>query len=145
MVESLGTEEITILSMLIVAAVTIIVGLKMNLDPEGFNESIFGKFNTTDEIAIGAASAMRMAIGGGFMAIGVINLFGSMEGGGFYGGFEGMQEILMGTALGLSVLLATVVGAKYRGYTQRMPKQATILLPTLIVICLIGRFNEYLW
>ena len=51
------------IAMQIVGAVCLLIGMKMNIDPKGFNEEIFGK--EAPESAIGEMNAMRMAIGGG--------------------------------------------------------------------------------
>ena len=50
------------LAMQIVGGVALIIGMRMNIDPVGFNKSIFGD---VEGIESGESSAMRMAIGGG--------------------------------------------------------------------------------
>jgi len=53
------------LAMQIVGGVGLLIGLRMNMDPVGFNKSIFGDVEGIDS---GESSAMRMAIGGGLWA-----------------------------------------------------------------------------
>ena len=121
-------------AMQIVGAVTLLIGMKMNIDPKGFNEDIFGK--EAHESALGEMNAMRMAIGGGVLAISAINLICSftMDDAG------SMAALLTATAVGLAVFLATVVGAKFRGYTDSIPTLPVIILPILIVISLVGAY-----
>ena len=51
-----------ILAMQIVGAITVLIGLRMNMDPVGFNKDIFGDVEGVDS---GEMSASRLAIGGG--------------------------------------------------------------------------------
>ena len=60
-----------ILAMQIVGAITVLIGLRMNVDPVGFNKDIFGDVEGVDS---GEMSASRLAIGGGIMALGLVNL-----------------------------------------------------------------------
>ena len=122
------------LAMQIVGAVTLLIGMKMNIDPKGFNEDIFGK--EAHESALGEMNAMRMAIGGGVLAISAINLICSftMDDAG------SMAALLTATAVGLALFLITVAGAKFRGYTESVPKLPFIVLPILIVVSLVGAY-----
>ena len=65
-----------ILAMQIVGAITVLIGLRMNVDPVGFNKDIFGDVEGVDS---GEMSASRLAIGGGIMALGLLNLYCSMN------------------------------------------------------------------
>jgi len=122
------------MAMQIVGAVTLLIGMKMNIDPKGFNEDIFGK--EAHESALGEMNAMRMAIGGGVLAISAINLICSftMDDAG------SMAALLTATAVGLALFLITVAGAKFRGYTESVPKLPFIVLPILIVVSLVGAY-----
>ena len=122
------------MAMQIVGAVTLLIGMKMNIDPKGFNEDIFGK--EAHENALGEMNAMRMAIGGGVLAISAINLICSftMDDAG------SMAALLTATAVGLALFLITVAGAKFRGYTESVPKLPFIVLPILIVVSLVGAY-----
>ena len=60
------------IAMQIVGAVSLLIGMKMNINPKGFNEDIFGK--EAHESALGEMNAMRMAVGGGVLAVSAINL-----------------------------------------------------------------------
>ena len=122
------------IAMQIVGAVTLLIGMKMNIDPKGFNEDIFGK--EAHESALGEMNAMRMAIGGGVLAISAINLICSftMDDAG------SMAALLTATAVGLALFLITVAGAKFRGYTESVPKLPFIVLPILIVVSLVGAY-----
>ena len=64
------------LAMQIVGGVGLLIGLRMNMDPVGFNKSIFGDVEGIDS---GESSAMRMAIGGGLWALAIINLYCSFN------------------------------------------------------------------
>ena len=122
------------LAMQIVGAVTLLIGMKMNIDPKGFNEDIFGK--EAHESALGEMNAMRMAIGGGVLAISAINLICSFT----MDDADSMAALLTATAVGLALFLTTVVGAKFRGYTDSIPKIPVIILPILIVVSLVGAY-----
>jgi len=122
------------IAMQIVGAVTLLIGMKMNIDPKGFNEDIFGK--EAHESALGEMNAMRMAIGGGVLAISAINLICSFT----MDDADSMAALLTATAVGLALFLTTVVGAKFRGYTDSIPKLPVIILPILIVVSLVGAY-----
>ena len=122
------------MAMQIVGAVTLLIGMKMNIDPKGFNEDIFGK--EAHESALGEMNAMRMAIGGGILAISAINLICSFT----MDDAASMAALLTATAVGLGLFLTTVVGAKLRGYTESIPKLPFIVLPLLMVVSLVGAF-----
>jgi hypothetical protein len=122
------------IAMQIVGAVTLLIGMKMNIDPKGFNEDIFGK--EAHESALGEMNAMRMAIGGGVLAISAINLICSFT----MDDADSMAALLTATAVGLALFLSTVVGAKFRGYTDSIPKLPVIVLPTLMVVSLVGAY-----
>ena len=122
------------IAMQIVGAVTLLIGMKMNIDPKGFNEDIFGK--EAHESALGEMNAMRMAIGGGVLAISAINLICSFT----MDDADSMAALLTATAVGLALFLITVAGAKFRGYTESVPKVPFIVLPILIVVSLVGAY-----
>jgi|TARA_B110000914_G_scaffold95466_1_gene83876 hypothetical protein len=122
------------MAMQIVGAVTLLIGMKMNIDPKGFNEDIFGK--EAHESALGEMNAMRMAIGGGVLAISAINLICSFT----MDDADSMAALLTATAVGLALFLITVAGAKFRGYTESVPKIPFIVLPILIVVSLVGAY-----
>ncbi|MDP7003167.1 MAG: hypothetical protein QF911_06355 [Candidatus Thalassarchaeaceae archaeon] len=117
------------LAMQIVGGVGLLIGLRMNMDPVGFNKSIFGDVEGIDS---GESSAMRMAIGGGVWAMAIINLYCSFNVEDAAAG----EAILTGTAIGLAAFLATVAAPKFRGYTDSIPTLPMVVLPTLIGICL---------
>ena len=122
------------MAMQIVGAVTLLIGMKMNIDPKGFNEDIFGK--EAHESALGEMNAMRMAIGGGVLAISAINLICSFT----MDDAASMAALLIATAVGLGLFLTTVVVAKFRGYTESIPMLPVIVLPLLMVVSLVGAF-----
>jgi len=51
-----------------------------------------------------------------------------------------MAALLTATAVGLALFLITVAGAKFRGYTESVPKIPFIVLPILIVVSLVGAY-----
>jgi len=122
------------IAMQIVGAVTLLIGMRMNIDPKGFNEEIFGR--EAHESALGETNAMRMAIGGGVLAISAINLICSFT----MDDADSMAALLTATAVGLALFLTTVVGAKFRGYTDSIPKLPVIILPILMVVSLAGAY-----
>lgn len=117
------------LAMQIVGGVALLIGLRMNLDPVGFNKDIFGDVEGVDSNEM---SACRMAIGGGLLALGLINLYCSFN----VDDIAATEAILIGTAIGLSTFLLTIAGAKFRGYTDSIPTLPMVVLPSLVAICL---------
>ena len=117
------------LAMQIVGGVALFIGLRMNIDPVGFNKTIFGDI---EAIESGESSAMRMAIGGGLLALAIINIYCSFN----IEDSSAGGAVLTGTALGLTALLATVAIPKFRGYTDSIPTLPMVVLPTMIAICL---------
>ena len=138
--------------MVFVGMITLIIGMRMIISPQAFNESIFGK--EVHESALGEMNAMRMAVGGGLLSLSSI-LFGSLlfipQDGGSHQTAKTFAEvsvfsgILLSTAIGLTMFLATIIGAKYRGYTKSVPKLPMIVLPILILACLIGSQDSGMW
>ena len=116
------------LAMQIVGGVALLIGLRMNIDPVGFNKSIFGD---VEGIESGESSAMRMAIGGGLLALAMVNIYCSFNVEDAAG-----KAILTGTAMGLAAFLVTVATPKFGGYTDSIPTLPMVVLPTMIAICL---------
>lgn len=122
------------IAMQIVGAVSLLIGMKMNINPKGFNEDIFGK--EAHESALGEMNAMRMAVGGGVLAVSAINLICSFT----IDDSDSMAALLTASAVGLSIFLATIVGANLRGFTEAIPKLPAIVLPILVTVCLVGAY-----
>tara|TARA_B100000497_G_C7331560_1_gene219412 strand:- start:3 stop:386 length:384 start_codon:yes stop_codon:yes gene_type:complete len=122
------------IAMQIVGVVSLLIGMKMNINPKGFNEDIFGK--EAHESALGEMNAMRMAVGGGVLAVSAINLICSFT----MDDSDSMAALLTASAVGLSIFLATIVGANLRGFTEAIPKLPAIVLPILVTVCLIGAY-----
>ena len=122
------------IAMQIVGVVSLLIGMKMNINPKGFNEDIFGK--EAHESALGEMNAMRMAVGGGVLAVSAINLICSFT----MDDSNSMAALLTASAVGLSILLATIVGANLRGFTEAIPKLPAIVLPILVTVCLVGAY-----
>ena len=120
------------IAMQIVGVVSMLIGMKMNINPKGFNEDIFGK--EAHESALGEMNAMRMAVGGGVLAVSAINLICSFS----MDDSDSMAALLTASAVGLSIFLATIVGANLRGFTEAVPKLPVIVLPILVTVCLVG-------
>ena len=81
-------------AMQIVGGVALLIGLRMNIDPVGFNKTIFGD---VEGIESGESSAMRMAIGGGLLALAMVNIYCSFNVDDAAAG----EAVLTGTALSL--------------------------------------------
>ena len=122
------------IAMQIVGAVSLLIGMKMNINPKGFNEDIFGK--EAHESALGEMNAMRMAVGGGVLAVSAINLICSFS----MDDSDSMAALLTASAVGLSIFLVTIVGANLRGFTEAVPKLPAIVLPILVTVCLVGAY-----
>ncbi len=122
------------IAMQIVGVVSLLIGMKMNINPKGFNEDIFGK--EAHESALGEMNAMRMAVGGGVLAVSAINLICSFT----MDDSDSMAALLTASAVGLSIFLATIVGANLRGFTEAIPKLPAIVLPILVTVCLVGAY-----
>ena len=122
------------IAMQIVGVVSLLIGMKMNINPKGFNEDIFGK--EAHESALGEMNAMRMAVGGGVLAVSAINLICSFT----MDDSNSMAALLTASAVGLSIFLTTIVGANLRGFTEAIPKLPAIVLPILVTVCLIGAY-----
>ena len=116
-------------AMQIVGGVALLIGLRMNIDPVGFNKSIFGD---VEGIESGESSAMRMAIGGGLLALAMVNIYCSFNVDDAAAG----EAVLTGTAMGLAAFFVTVAAPKFRGYTDSIPTLPMVVLPTMIAICL---------
>lgn len=138
--------------MLFVGMMTLIIGMRMIISPRAFNESIFGK--EVHESALGEMNAMRMTVGGGLLSLSSILIgclsFIPQDGGSHVTAKTFAEEavfsgILLSTAIGLTIFLGTIIGAKYRGYTESVPKLPMIVLPILILACLIGSQDNGLW
>ena len=117
------------LAMQIVGAVLVLVAIMKNRDPIGFNKSIFGD---VEGVEGGPAASMRMLIGGGFAGIGAINLYCSFN----VEDAGSSEAILVGTAIGLALVFATILAAKFRGYLEHIPTPPMVIFPGLIAICL---------
>ena len=117
------------LAMQIVGTVLVIIAIMKNKDPIGMNKSIFGDVEGVDG---GPAASMRMLIGGAFAGIGAINLYCSFNVDNAAAG----EAILVGTAIGLALVLGTLIGAKVRGFLDHIPTPPMIIFPLLIAICL---------
>ena len=122
------------IAMQIVGAVSLLIGMKMNINPKGFNEDIFGK--EAHESALGEMNAMRMAVVGGVLAVSAINLICSFT----MDDSDSMAALLTASAVGFSIFLATIVGANLRGFTEAIPKLPAIVLPILVTVCLVGAY-----
>ena len=122
------------IAMQIVGVVSLLIGMKMNINPKGFNEDKFGK--EAHESALGEMNAMRMAVGGGVLAVSAINLICSFT----MDDSDSMAALLTASAVGLSIFLATIVGANLRGFTEAIPKLPAIVLPILVTVCLVGAY-----
>ena len=120
---------VTEISMQIVGAICIIIGIRMNLDPVGFNESIFKKI---DKKSVNQLAALRLPIGGSIMAVGIIHLYCSF----MVTSVDAMKSILLATAIGLIVLMATVISGKIRGFSEEIPPLPIVTLSVLTAICL---------
>ncbi|HIE63135.1 MAG: hypothetical protein CXT72_04260 [Methanobacteriota archaeon] len=116
------------LAMQIVGVVMLLTGIKMNVDPKGFNRDIFGDFVGIDS---GEASAMRMAIGGGPIGMATLLLYASVN---LDSGDAG-ATILVGAGLGLAAFFITIISAKFRGFVDNIPTLPMVLLPLLIILC----------
>jgi|TARA_B110000881_G_C18197688_1_gene327946 hypothetical protein len=117
------------IAMQIVGGLALLIGIRMNISPVVFNKEIFGDVEGVDSNEM---SACRMAIGGGLLALGLINLYCSFK----VDDIEATKSILIGTAIGLSAFISTIVGATLRGYTARIPTAPAVILPGMILICL---------
>tara|TARA_B110000003_G_scaffold130605_1_gene132722 strand:+ start:1091 stop:1480 length:390 start_codon:yes stop_codon:yes gene_type:complete len=117
------------LAMQIVGTVLVLIAIMKNKDPIGMNKSIFGDVEGVDG---GPAASMRMLIGGAFAGIGAINLYCSFNVDNAAAG----EAILVGTAIGLALVLGTLIGAKVRGFLDHIPTPPMIIFPLLIAICL---------
>ena len=117
------------LAMQIVGTVLVLIAIMKNKDPVGMNKSIFGD---AEGVEGGPAASMRMLIGGAFAGIGAINLYCSFNVDDTAAG----EAILVGTAIGLTLVLGTLIGAKFRGFLDHIPTPPMIIFPLLIAICL---------
>jgi len=115
--------------MQIVGAVCVIIGLMMNLDPVKFNENIMGK---VDKKAVNPLAALRLVIGGGIAAVGIINLYCSFT----ITSTDALNAILLATAIGLIVMGVTVISGKLRGFSDQIPSMPIAILGVLTAICL---------
>ena len=115
-------------AMQITGAVLVLVAAMKNRDPIGFNKQIFGD---VEGVEGGPAASMRMLIGGGFGGIGAINLYCSFT----VEDPAATEAILVGTAIGLALVFATILGAKIRGFMDHIPSPPMVIFPGLILLC----------
>ena len=116
-------------AMQITGAVLVLVAAMKNRDPIGFNKQIFGD---VEGVEGGPAASMRMLIGGGFGGIGAINLYCSFT----VEDPAATEAILVGTAIGLALVFATILGAKIRGFMDHIPSPPMVIFPGLILLCI---------
>ena len=116
-------------AMQITGAVLVLVAAMKNRDPIGFNKQIFGD---AEGVEGGPAASMRMLIGGGFGGIGAINLYCSFT----VEDPAATEAILVGTAIGLALVFATILGAKIRGFQDHIPAPPMVIFPGLILLCI---------
>lgn len=116
-------------AMQITGAVLVLVAAMKNRDPIGFNKQIFGD---AEGVEGGPAASMRMLIGGGFGGIGAINLYCSFT----VEDPAATEAILVGTAIGLALVFATILGAKIRGFMDHIPSPPMVIFPGLILLCI---------
>jgi hypothetical protein len=88
------------------------------------------------EDVLGEMNAMRMAIGGGVLAVSAINLICSFT----MNDAASMVALLTASAVGLSLFLFTIVAPYLRGYTETIPKLPMIVLPILVTVSLVGAY-----
>ena len=117
------------LTMQIVGAVLVLIAVMKNRDPVGINKKIFGD---VEGVEGGPAASMRMIIGGALAGIAAINLYCSFQ---VHDAAAG-EAIVVGTAIGLTLVLGTIVWAKIRGFLDHIPKPPLIIFPILIALCL---------
>ena len=115
--------------MQITGAVLVLIAILKNKDPIAVNKGIFGD---VEGVEGGPAASMRMLIGGAFAGIGAINLYCSFN----VEDAAATEAILIGTAIGLALVLGTIVWANLRGFMDHIPTPPKVIFPTLIAICL---------
>ena len=122
-----------IIAMQIIGAVLFLLGTAKMANPVKFNESIFGE---VPEEAVAKLASTRMVLGGSVMAISLINLICSfmIESG------EATKAILISTSVGLLVFLASMIGAKLRGFLDHIPVPPMVMFPILVIIGFVGAF-----
>ena len=103
-----------ILAMQIVGAITVLIGLRMNMDPVGFNKDIFGDVEGVDS---GEMSASRLAIGGnnGSWSAKSILQYEFDEG-------TATETVLIGTVIGLATFFRYHCQRKVPRIYIRYPK-----------------------
>lgn len=115
----------TSLSLTIIGSVLILLGLVKNLIPEKFNQIVMGDLH---EAAINPGAAMRIVIGGAFMAVGIIAIYCRNLPN------ESATILLTAIQIGLAVIMVTIISGKLRGFMDDIPVPPLFIFSGLIAI-----------
>ena len=115
----------TSLSLTIIGSVLILLGLVKNLIPEKFNQMVMGDLH---EAAINPGAAMRIVIGGAFMAVGIIAIYCRNLPN------ESATILLTAIQIGLAVIIVTIISGKLRGFMDDIPVPPLFIFSGLIAI-----------
>lgn len=115
----------TSLSLTIIGSVLILLGLVKNLIPEKFNQMVMGDLH---EAAINPGAAMRIVIGGAFMAVGIIAIYCRNLPN------ESATILLTAIQIGLAVIMVTIISGKLRGFMDDIPVPPLFIFSGLIAI-----------
>lgn len=115
----------TSLALTIIGSVMILIGIVKNAIPKQFNQLIMGDLH---EAAVNPGAAMRVVIGGAFIAVGVTALYCRNL------PTESALMLLTALQIGLAVIMATIISGKVRGFTNDIPIPPMVIFSGLIVM-----------
>lgn len=115
----------TNLALTIIGSVMMLIGIIKNVIPKQFNQLVMGELH---EAAVNPGAAMRIVIGGGFIAVGVTALYCRNL------PSESALMLLTALQIGLAVIMVTIISGKVRGFMDDIPIPPLIIFSGLIAI-----------
>ena len=115
----------TSVALTIIGSVMILLGLVKNLIPKKFNQIVMGDLH---EAAVNPSAAMRIVIGGAFIAVGIIAVYCRNLPN------NSAVILLTGLQIGLAVILVTIISGKLRGFMDDIPIPPLFIFSGLIAI-----------
>jgi len=121
------------LTMQIVGAVLLLIGIAKMTKPVEFNTNVFGEI---PEAEVAKLASMRMILGGTVTGIALINLICSI----MIDDAESSKALLISTGVAIIVFWSSIVVSHLRGFIDHLPKPPMIILPTLSIISFLGAY-----
>ena len=121
------------ITMQIVGAALLLLGLVKMINPVKFNVRIYGDI---PEAEVAKLASLRMVLGASVTGLALINLICSV----MIDDAESSKALLMSTGIALLVFIGGMIGSKLRGFIDDIPLQPMVFFPMLSIICFVGAF-----